>query len=91
MTDCEECDKKLGIMEGYRHPVLGNRFLVCGKCFDKIDESMERWYTFCLSDSFNTESSKVDIRDAWDINISNEPLLQKWFGKLWVKIESQSC
>ena len=91
MTDCEECDKKIDIMDGYRHPALGDRFLVCGKCFDKIDDAMERWYTFSLSDSFNRESSKVDIRDAWDINISNEPLLQKWFGKLWVKIESQSC
>ena len=90
MVKCEECDKKLGIMEGYRHPALGVRFLVCGKCFDKINKDMERWYRFCLSDSFNAESSKIVIQDAWDINISNEPLLQRWFGELWVKMESQS-
>ena len=46
MVDCEECDKKLGILEGYRHPALGTRFLVCGKSFDKVDEDMERWNKF---------------------------------------------
>ena len=91
MVDCEECNKKLGILEGYRHPVLGTRFLVCGKCFDKIDEDMKRWNKFCLSDSYNAESSKIDIQDAWNKNISNDPLLQKWFNKLWIKIESQPC
>jgi hypothetical protein len=42
MVDCEECDKKLGILQGYRHPALGVRFLVCGKCFEKIDKDMKR-------------------------------------------------
>ena len=87
MADCKECDKKLGIIEGYRHPALGTRFLVCGKCFDKIGKDMERWYKFCLSDSFDIESSKTDVQDAWDKNISRDPLLQKWFHKLWVEID----
>jgi hypothetical protein len=90
MVYCEECDKKLGILQGYRHPALGKRFLVCRKCFCKIDEDMQRWRKFYLSDSFNAESSKIEIQGAWTINISNEPLLQRWFGKLWVKMESQS-
>jgi len=58
MVDCEECDKKLGIFEGYHHPALGKRFLVCGKCFDKVDTDMERWSKFCLLDSFNVETLK---------------------------------
>jgi hypothetical protein len=91
MVDCEECDKKLGILEGYRHPALGTRFLVCGKCFDKVYEDMERWNKFCLSDSFNAESSKIDIQEAWNINISNDPPLQKWFNNLWIKIAYQGC
>jgi hypothetical protein len=91
MVDCEECDKKLGILEGYRHPALGTRFLVCGKCFDKVDEDMERWRKFCLSDSFNAESSKIDIQEAWNKNISNDPPLQKWFNNLWIKIGYQVC
>ena len=91
MTDCEECDKKLGIFEGYRHPALGIRFLVCGKCYDKVERNMERWRTFCLSDSFNEKSVLIDIQDSWNTNISNDPPLQKWFNKLWLKIGSQPC
>ena len=91
MVYCEECDKKLGIVQRYSHPALGKRFLVCGNCFEKIDKDMERWRTFCLSDSFNVESSRVDIQEAWDKNISNDPPQKKWFSNLWLKIESQPC
>jgi len=87
MVDCEECDKKLGILEGYRHPALGKRFLVCGLCYDKIEKDMKRWNEFCISDSINAESSKSDIQVAWNTNISDDPLLQKWFRNLWLKIE----
>ena len=41
MVKCEECDKKLGILQGYHHPALGTSFLVCENCFDKVDKSME--------------------------------------------------
>jgi hypothetical protein len=86
MADCEECDKNLGIFEGYHHPALGQGFVVCGKCFDKVDGDMKRWSKFCLLDSLNVDSSKIDIQDSWDENISDDPLLQKWFNRLWVKI-----
>jgi hypothetical protein len=89
MVYCEECNKKLGILRGYRHPVLGTRFLVCGKCYE-VYEDMERWSTFCLSDSFNAESSNFDIRSAWNTNISNDPFLQNWFDNLWIKIDNQA-
>jgi hypothetical protein len=91
MVDCEECDKKLGILQGYHHPALGTRFLVCGNCFDKVDESMEKWREFCLSNSFNAESSKMDIQEAWNKNILNDLPLQKWFSALWIKIGHQAC
>ena len=41
MVNCNECDKKLGILKGYHHPALGQRFLVCGKCYTKVEEDME--------------------------------------------------
>jgi hypothetical protein len=87
MVDCEECGKELGILRGYRHPALGQGFLVCGKCFDKVDQDMKRWSEFCLSETFNT-SSKIDVQDAWNKSISNNPSLQKWFNNLWNKKES---
>jgi hypothetical protein len=86
MIYCEECDKKLGILEGYRHPALGKRFLVCEKCFTKVEENMVRWSNFCLSDSFNEELSKIDIQDQWNKNLLNDLPLQKWFSNLWVKL-----
>jgi len=91
MTDCEECNNKLDMLEGYSHPALGKRFLVCGKCFVKVDENMKRWSKFCLSDSLNAESPKIDIQDAWNKNISNEISLQKWFRNLWIKIGNQGA
>ena len=88
MVDCEECGKKLNILQGHRHPALGTRFLVCRKCFCIIDEDMERWRKFYLSNSFDVDSSKIDIQDAWNKNIDNDPLLQKWFRNLWNTLES---
>ena len=85
MVKCEECGKQLGIVQGYRHPALGGRFLVCGKCFDKVDESMEKWRAFCASNLFNAESSKADIQVAWNKRIANNLELQKWFNNLWIK------
>jgi len=87
MVDCEECNKKLGIFEGYRHPALGTRFLVCGRCYDKVERDMKRWSQFCNSDSFTDESSKSNIQAAWNTSISNEPLLQQWFQNLWLKYD----
>jgi len=90
MVDCEECGNKLGFLEGYRHPALGTRFLVCGKCFIKVEEDMERWSKFCLLNSSNAKASKIDTQEAWNKSISNDRQLQKWFNHLWSKIESQA-
>ncbi len=86
MINCEECGNKIGILQGYRHPALGKRFLVCQKCFKKIDEDMERWSTFCFSDTYTTKLSKIDVQEAWHKNLSNNPPLQLWFSNLWIKI-----
>ena len=86
MIKCEECSKKLGIIQGYRHPALGKRFLVCGNCFNKVNNSMEKWRVFCRSDLFNAESSKIDIQESWNKSLSNDLQLQKWFRNLWIKM-----
>jgi len=78
----KECEKKLCILGGYRHPALGAKFLVCGFCFDKLNEDMERWSTFCHSDMFNKESSKISIEDTWNKKIIRDPPLQTWFRNL---------
>ena len=55
MKFCEECGKKLGFFESYRHPVI------CSSCFDIIDKSVEKWREFVISNSFNNGISNKDM------------------------------
>lgn len=48
MHKCSECEKELGILEGYRHPVEGKNKLVCKSCWNKIEESEKRYTSFLL-------------------------------------------
>ena len=59
MVECVECGKRLGFFEGYSHPTLGKKSLVCGPCFVQVEESVARWRDFILSNSFNPETSKI--------------------------------
>ncbi len=38
MVKCSECGKRLGILQGYYHHKFGKRWLLCKKCYDKIEE-----------------------------------------------------
>jgi len=58
MIECEECGKKLGIMEGYRHPTMGKKHHLCSPCFDQVSESVARWGEFVSTNSFNVAASK---------------------------------
>jgi DNA-directed RNA polymerase subunit RPC12/RpoP len=53
---CIECGKNLSLLEGYRHPTLGDAYLLCHECFVKVMVSVERWGRFVLWNSFNPES-----------------------------------
>ena len=53
--ECKECGKHLGIIEGYRHPTLGEEYLLCHECFLNVMASVERWGRFVLWNSFNPE------------------------------------
>ena len=48
MADCEECGKNLGIFEGYRHPTLGKKHLVCWDCHEQVEESVAVWRQFIV-------------------------------------------
>jgi hypothetical protein len=74
MKRCKECRKKLGIIEGYRHPVLGKDSLLCGDCFDIVYESVDNWreailpyVDFFKNNSLNKESKtdKINILTRW--------------------------
>ena len=48
MNKCYECGKELKLWEGYRHPVLGKKELVCSKCFDILREDVENYRNYIL-------------------------------------------
>ena len=58
MKKCEECGKKLRLLESYRHPTLGKHFSLCSPCFDEVSESVARWGEFVLANSFNTNNTQ---------------------------------
>lgn len=59
MIECEECGTKLGILEGYRHPTMGKKHLLCSPCFDQISESVAKCGEFVRTNSFNVNASKT--------------------------------
>jgi hypothetical protein len=63
MPKCDECGKKIGIFGGYRHPASGGKKYVCGNCFTMIDNSVEKWREFVLSNSFNNEKTSYNFND----------------------------
>ena len=58
MVKCVECDKKLGLLKGYRHPTMGKDHPICGSCFDKIDASVQEWGQFIMNSEFKEDPTK---------------------------------
>lgn len=71
MNKCEECGKKLDFLEGYSHPILGKKILVCGRCFVKLDESVTRWSEFIRSNSFNPALTNSTSNINWRLMFNN--------------------
>ena len=64
MFTCYECGKKLRFWEGYYHPTLGKKAIVCLKCFYQIEESMENYRNFIIKEFKNERQIKIiDTKD----------------------------
>jgi hypothetical protein len=74
MIKCNECRKKLGFFEGYRHPTLGKENLLCSPCFDKVQQSVDQWREFILSNSFNSKSSIQRLNH--DLNFMHNKVIE---------------
>lgn len=71
MKKCEECGKKLRLLEGYLHPTLGKNHNLCSPCFDQVSESIAKWRDFVLANSFDARPSKNSIQLEWQKIIPN--------------------
>jgi hypothetical protein len=71
MKKCYECGKELKFWEGYYHPVLGKKELVCSTCFDIVDESMEKYCNFILSEFKQDEQERNVINSNIKLRFFN--------------------
>ena len=71
MKTCEECSKKLGVFEGYRHPTMGKKHLLCSPCFDQISDSVTRWGEFVRTNTFNMNVPGNNSQLNWKEMIAN--------------------
>jgi len=78
MKKCFECGKELKFWEGYFHPVLGQKELVCWKCFETVESSVEAYRIFVL-DSFKREEQKLVVK-----NIKNKSI----FSNIWNNLKT---
>jgi hypothetical protein len=60
MKKCYECGKKLQFWEGYHHPILGKRELVCKECFDILEESILKYSDFIIKEIKQGKEIKID-------------------------------
>lgn len=81
MAACVECGKRLGFFEGYHHPTLGKKSLVCSPCFDKVQQSVDQWMEFVLSNSFNPESSEHTLSIDWGSLFNRISRVQKQLNR----------
>ena len=83
MVECKECGTKLGILEGYQHPTLGKKHLLCSPCFEQVNESVSRWRDFVLANNFNVSvhenKSNITLKKLIpDINNTRDILEKVW-------------
>jgi hypothetical protein len=58
MLKCAECSEKIGLLQGYNHPTLGKRYILCDSCYLKISGSLEKWKNFIIVNSFKKNLEK---------------------------------
>ena len=73
---CSECNKKLGLFGGYRHPIEGYRKCVCGECWNKL-EKRERKYSKFIANAVNRKNFKcmcfvlISAKPKYEIKVCN--------------------
>jgi hypothetical protein len=86
MKECVECGKNLGIIGGYRHPILGKDALVCSHCFDTVFENVEEYRKFISPyiRYFSKETSIIDDLHKIGKNVTkNIKKMQHKATKVW--------
>jgi hypothetical protein len=90
MKGCMECGKKLGVIEGYRHPTMGKDYLLCSNCFDTVSASVEKYMEFISPyvEFFNKETSTIEDIQKIGENIKK---MQNKISNLWTHKSSRNA
>jgi hypothetical protein len=94
MKECVECQKKLGVIEGYRHPTMGKEYLLCSSCFDIVFESVEKYRKFVspYMSFFHKETSTIDDIQKIAENITKTiNKIQNRGSNLWLHKTNQNA
>lgn len=86
MKGCIECGKKLGIIEGYRHPTMGKQYHLCSHCYTIVFDRVEKYRKFITpySEFFNTETSTMsDIQNIGQSITKNIKKIHNKANNLW--------
>lgn len=66
MKKCYECGKELKFWDGYYHPALGKKNLVCSNCFNSVKDSVEKYCKFLFNEhKVIISESKFDFLSWW--------------------------
>ncbi len=71
MGNCSEGGKKLRFWEGYRHSILGKKYLLCSNCYDLMDKSLE-FYNKCLFEGRENHKKEYYFWDSEKNRCRNE-------------------
>ena len=73
--NCYECNKKLGIIRQYRHP-LDNKKIICGDCCDWILLSL-KYYNNCLKNGKPKHKKECYFWDTSKNRCKNEKYIKE--------------
>jgi len=94
MKKCVECGRNLGLIEGYRHPTMGNNYLVCSDCFDTVFESVEKYREFISPyiGFFNqTAASMKSPEHIEEQSVQQSKKMQSRVHNFWVRTTSKNA
>ncbi len=70
MKNCNECGKKLKMLDGYKHPIKGKKYLVCSPCFDMVEEEVARNRQQILLETRSAITPRQTTKQTWSDRVA---------------------
>ena len=80
MRNCSECGKKLRFWEAYKHPLRGEKYLICNDCLSFINKSIN-FYKKCLFEGRQSHKKECYFWDSKIKKCKNEKSFKNLINK----------